>query len=379
VFSPRPTGRFRRQSTAASSSRPAAEWLLDNFHLVAAEISNVRESLPLSYYRELPKLALRELAGNARVYALAIELIRHSDSRLDQDQLVRFLNSFQTVAPLTIGELWAWPSMLKVALIENLRRLAVGTLAAREARLAADAYLERVEANGDVELPFRAARLHAAFTAQLLQRVHTYGSRRSKVSTLVDQHLASHQLTAEDAVRAEHQRQAATQLSVGNVVTSLRLCSTLDWSQYFESVSLVEQVLKRDPASVHSSMDFLSRDRYRQAVEELADSSGESQLRVALRAVESARQAAETGSTASRAAHVGYHLIGKARRDLEIDLAYRPGTGEAPSAILFRPRHRNLPGHHRLLVALLVGLGVAYSRWCAAPLVGAARRSVCCC
>jgi len=347
---------------------PAAEWLLDNFHLVAGEISNVRESLPLSYYRELPKLALRELAGNARVYSLAIELIRHSDSRLDQDQLVRFLTSFQTVAPLTIGELWAWPSMLKVALIENLRRLAVGTLAAREARLAADAYLERVEANGDVEVPFRAARLHAAFTAQLLQRVHTYGSRRSKVSALVDQHLASHQLTAEDAVRAEHQRQAATQLSVGNVVTSLRLCSTLDWSQYFESVSLVEQVLKRDPASVHSSMDFLSRDRYRQAVEELADASGESQLRVALRAVESARQAAETGSTASRAAHVGYHLIGKARRDLETDLAYRPGLAKRLRRFCFAHATGIYLGTIGVLVALLVGLGVAYSRCYAAPL-----------
>jgi len=347
---------------------PAAEWLLDNFHLVAAEISNVRESLPLSYYRELPKLALRELAGNARVYALAIELIRHSDSRLDQDQLVRFLNSFQTVAPLTIGELWAWPSMLKVALIENLRRLAVGTLAAREARLAADAYLERVEANGDVELPFKAAQLHGAFTAQLLQRVHSYGSRRSKVSTLVEQHLASQELTAEDAVRAEHQRQAATQLSVGNVVTSLRLCSTLDWSQYFESVSLVEQVLKRDPANVHSSMDFLSRDRYRQAVEELADSSGESQLRVALRAVESARQAAETGSTASRAAHVGYHLIGKARRDLEIDLAYRPGLAKRLRRFCFAHATGIYLGTIGSLVALLVGWGVAYSRWCAAPL-----------
>jgi cyclic beta-1,2-glucan synthetase len=346
---------------------PAAEWLLDNYHLVAAEIGNVRESLPLSYYRELPKLALRELAGNARVYALAIEVIRHSDSRLDQDQLVRFLNSFQTVAPLTIGELWAWPSMLKVALIENLRRLAVGTLAAREARRAADAYLERVEAGGEVQPPFAGDGLHAAFTAQLLQRVHTYGSRRSKVSALIEEHLASHHLTAEDAVRAEHQRQAATQLSVGNIITSLRLCATMDWSQYFESVSLVEQVLRRDPANVHSSMDFLSRDRYRQAVEELAESSGESQLRVALRAVESARQGAESGSTTSRAAHVGYHLIGKGRRDLETDLAYHPTPGKRLRRFCFAHATGLYLGAIVVCSALLVGWGVAYSRWCKAP------------
>ena len=99
-------------------------------------------------------------------------------------------------------------------------------------------------------------------------------------------------MTAEDAIRGEHQRQAAAQVSVANVLTSLRLCSTLNWSDYFETVSLVEQVLRRDPAGVYGSMDFLSRDRQRQAVEELAAWSGDAQVRVALRAVESARQAA---------------------------------------------------------------------------------------
>ena len=113
---------------------PAAEWLLDNFHLVASEVLDVRRNLPPGYYRELPKLALRELAGDARVYAMAVELIRHSDSRLDRQQLVRFMNSYQAVAQLTIGELWAWPSMLKLALIENLRRLAEATIEARDAR-----------------------------------------------------------------------------------------------------------------------------------------------------------------------------------------------------------------------------------------------------
>ena len=120
-------------------------------------------------------------------------------------------------------------------------------------------------------------------------------------------------LTAEDAIRGEHQRQAAAQVSVANVLTSLRLCSTLNWSDYFEAVSLVEQVLRRDPAGVYGSMDFLSRDRQRQAVEELAAPTGEAQVGVALRALESARQVSEAGSMSDRAAHVGYHLVGGGR------------------------------------------------------------------
>ena len=118
--------------------------------------------------------------------------------------------------------------------------------------------------------------------------------------------------------------QATCQVSVANALTSLRLCSTLNWSRYFEAVSLVDQVLQRDPSGVYGAMDFLSRDAQRQAVEELAAPTGEAQIAVAIRAIESARQAADARSTTDRAAHVGYHLVGDGRRDLEADVGYRP-------------------------------------------------------
>ena len=169
---------------------PAAEWLLDNFHLVASEIRDVRHNLPRGYYRELPKLAPRELAGHARVYAMAVELIRHSDSRLDRQQLLRFINSYQTVAPLTIGELWAWPSMLKLALVENLRRLAEEMLLARAARRAAEAYVAHIDGAGEGKPPVLPAELHPAFVVQLLQRMREYGPRLSAVRAAVAAHLS---------------------------------------------------------------------------------------------------------------------------------------------------------------------------------------------
>jgi cellobiose phosphorylase len=340
---------------------PATEWLLDNFHLVASEIRDVRQSLPRAYYRELPKLALRELAGTARVYAMAVELIRHSDSRLDRAKLLRFMNAYQTVAPLTIGELWAWPSMLKLALIENLRRLAAEMLAARAARQAADELLAGLDAVGEDRIPPLPPGLPTALVVQLLQRLREYGTRLSAVRTAVDDHLRAEHLSAEEAIRREHQGQAAAQVSVANVITSLRLCSTFDWSQYVEAVSLVERVLQRDPAGVYTSMDFLSRDRYRHAVEELADPTGEAQMRVALRAVESARQAAEAGSAAERAAHVGYHLIGRGRAGLETDVAYRPRAGRRLRRFAFRHASGAYLGSIALLTAALVAAGAAYA------------------
>ncbi|HVS12514.1 MAG TPA: glucoamylase family protein [Thermoanaerobaculia bacterium] len=341
---------------------PAAEWILDNFHLVASEIRGVRQNLPRGYYRELPKLALRELAGTARVYALAVELVRHTDSRLDRPHLIRFLNSFQSVAPLTIGELWAWPSMLRLALIENLRRLAAKTLEGRAARRAADAHVARIDEGGRGGLPALPPELHTAFVVQLLQRIREYGPRLTAIRSAVEEHLDTLEMSSENAIRAEHQGQATAQVSVANVIGSLRLCATLDWSQYFEAVSLVERVLQQDPPSVYGGMDFLSRDRYRQAVEELAGTSGEAQLRVARRAVESARQAAEEGAVGDRAAHVGHHLVGKGRRGLETDVAYRPRRRLRVRRFAYRHATALYLGSIAGSTALLCALGVAYAR-----------------
>jgi cyclic beta-1,2-glucan glucanotransferase len=341
---------------------PAAEWLLDNFHLVTAEIRDIHQHLPRTFYRELPTLASREQAGHTRIYAMAVELVRHNDSRIDRQHLVMFINSYQRIAPLTIGELWAWPSMLKLALIENLRRLAEETLASRGARRAADAYVARIEGEGgDTTRPLPPA-LDIAFVVQLLHRVREYGLRLSSIRTAVEEHLASRETTPEAVIRDEHQHQAANQVSVANAITSLRLCSALDWRQYVESVSLVEQVLQRDPAGAYGRMDFLSRDRQRQAVEELAVPSGDAQVRVALRAVESARQAAASGSSVDQAGHVGYHLIDRGRRDLEADLAYRPSLAKRIRRLVFAHATLVYLGPIAILTALLLAASAIYVR-----------------
>jgi len=342
----------------------AAEWLLDNFHLIASEISDIRRDLPRTYSRTLPALAGREHAGQARVYAIALEVIRHSDSRLDRQQLIQFLNSYQQIAPLTIGELWAWPSMLKLALVENLRRLADELLSARNARHAADRYVSRAESHTDVEsLP---AATEPAFVVQLLHRVREYGLRLAAVRAAVDDDLTMRHTTAEEAIRAEHQRQGVAQVSMANAVTSLRLCATLDWQEYVESVSLVERVLQRDPAGVYGRMDFLSRDAQRRAVEELAVPTGEGQVRVALKAVETARQAAASGSPADRAAHVGYHLVDRGRSDLEGDMAYRPGMRKAAQRALLRHPSGAYLGAIAAVTAVFISAAVAYARYAGA-------------
>jgi cyclic beta-1,2-glucan synthetase len=225
---------------------PAAEWLLDNFHLVETEILEVRKNLPQRYYRDLPKLALRELAGTARVHAMALEFIRHSDARFDLHRLTHFVSAYQTVAPLTLGELWAWPSVLRLTLIENLRRLTAEIMESRSGEVEADRYFARFESIEAAEpLPALPDRLSNGFVVQLVQRMRELGPRMSELRIELEGRLKEVGGSVEESVHIEHQRQTMGQASMGNSITGLRLVATTDWNRAVERVSRMEQVLQR--------------------------------------------------------------------------------------------------------------------------------------
>jgi cyclic beta-1,2-glucan synthetase len=342
----------------------AGEWLLDNFHVLTAEIRDISEYLPHDFYGVLPQVSQKAFGGQARIYVLAVDLVCHSDNRLDEEQLQRLLRAFQTVTPLTLGELWAWPSVLKLALIENLRRVAEELRDARSGRAAADANLAILQAHGGAKaalaLPIEINLSHAV---HLLHRLREFGLGSSPVHRALEERLSAHQLTSDAAIRSELQRQATAQVSLANAITSLRLLSSLDWRDYVESVSLVERALQLDPSGVYRRMDFLSRDRLRQAVESIAAPSGDEQVRVANAAVERAREASASGSIEDRAAHVGYHLVDAGRPALEVAAGRPVPIKRRLGRALLK---RATPIYLASLTLGTVGLAafaVAYARW----------------
>jgi len=117
---------------------PAAEWLVDNFHVVEEQIREIRDDLPRGFYRQLPKLADGPLEGYPRVFGIAWAFVAHTDSRFDPQMLGKFVQAYQRVQPLTIGELWAVAITLRIVLVENLRRSAERIVGGRAARQEAD-------------------------------------------------------------------------------------------------------------------------------------------------------------------------------------------------------------------------------------------------
>jgi cyclic beta-1,2-glucan synthetase len=344
----------RRESVS-----PAAEWLLDNFHIISATARDVHHDLPVPFFRRLPTIATDEFAGLPRVYALALELIRCSAGSLDAQRLHRYITAFQSVTPLTIGELWAWPSALKLALVEHLRIRADLLADSRAHQRYADRLATALETGSLPAMRFP-QEVHPAFVTRLLQRSREYGAAAAALRRELDAVLAARGQTVEDAIRSEGRYQAAEQATMANLVGSLRLISTFDWSEFFEGVSLVEHVLQRDPAGVYSRMDFLTRDRYRRAVEELAEATGDGQVRLALKTIERARQVGARAADAP-GTHVGHHLIGPGRAAFEQSVAWRPKLRERLRRLLFTHATAGYLGAIVLGTAVPVGAAMVYA------------------
>ncbi|MDB5105586.1 MAG: phosphorylase [Fibrobacteres bacterium] len=351
-----------RTVLADRSVTPAAEWLADNFHVVDEQLREIRNHLPPSYYRDLPKLAEGEFRDYPRVYAVICAYIAHTDSRLDAEVLTRFIRAYQKVQPLSIGELWAIAITLRVALIENLRRLADQVVGGREARIKADQVADLILGlrGSDSTVPevtsrdweqFRGSPYFAAFAVQLFQRIQDQAPPQAPALEWLDRELTRRGLSGQEIIRQEHQKQAALNVSVRNIITSMRLVLELDWKEFFEAVSQVEAILRASPG--YRDMDFASRDLYRHAVENLARGSGQPETEVAAKAVRCIENR-DPGATGE----AGYYLIGRGRDAFGRDLGYRPRFRETVGIAIKRNGPWIYPGAIAAFTVLFAAQGV---------------------
>jgi cyclic beta-1,2-glucan synthetase len=324
---------YRSIAQAVGESRPitpAAEWLLDNYHLVEQQVREVRADLPPSFYRQLPKLSEGPFVGYPRVFGIAWAFVAHTDSRFDSDLLCHFVRAYQNVQPLTIGELWAVAITLRIVLVENLRRSAVRIVSHRAEREEADLVADKLlGVNDHATDPTALARyedvpLSEGFAVQLVQRLRDQDPRVTPALGWLERRLAAQGTTADEFVRDEHQRQGATNVTVRNIITSMRLISDVDWAELFEKVSPVDEILRAD--SVFAEMDFATRNLYRTAIEQIARGTTLSEPDIARKALLAARAAGGAAGSApdDRKRDPGYHLIAGGREAFQRTLGFRP-------------------------------------------------------
>lgn len=340
---------------------PAGEWLLDNYYLVEEQIHMARRHFPKGYSRQLPHLSHGHSKGLPRVYDLSLEAIAHGDGRVDAETMSRFIAAYQTITPLKLGELWAIPIMLRLALIDNLRRIAVRLMhdgadrklasqwAAQLNRTAADTPMDVVLVVADL------ARSHppqsGAFVAELSRGLQGRGGAFSMPITWLEQWAAAEGHRVDELVHLDSQQQAADQVSISNSIGSLRFLANMDWREFVESMSAVEQRLRQDPSGTYPLMDFSTRDGYRHIVERLARQGGIGEVKVAEVAVDMAQAAAQVDAGGHQG-HVGFYLVDDGLPQLKAAL-----LAAVPTSTPIRSRRQHVPLPVYLVpIACIVGL-----------------------
>lgn len=327
-----------RAAKAGQQLTPGAECLLDHFHLIDEHIRIARRALSPGESRALPRLA----NGTPRVYQLALEAVSHGDGRLERESLARFVAAYQEGAPLTLAELRTIPTVLRLALIENLRRLGARLDRQRvqraQARDWAGRMIETAEHRpGDLVLltadMARAVQpMDACFVAELARGLESQGGALAQVLQWLDTRLADEESSIEAEVQADGTGRAADQASIDNSIASLRLLAAIDWREFLETMSAVEQALRLDPCGAYGRMDGATRAHYRRVVERLARQSGHNETEVATEALAlaGAHAAPAEGHLDARMRHVGYYLIGEGMPVLRDKLRTR---ASAPGAL----------------------------------------------
>lgn len=309
---------------------PAAEWLLDNYRLIEEQFEEVHQGLQASSYRKLPRLIHGPLAGKSHIYGVMWAFVAHTDSRFDTTLLKAFLNAYQKTQPLLIAELWSIPITLRCVMIENLRRVSLNVAARQASRHNADKFaddlLELVKREpkktDSVLLELTAQPLAPSFTVQLIQRL-----RYQDISLhTLTRYLADQGLSLEELVHAEHATQAADNMTVRNIITSLREMWAFDWQVFFEDVSAVEALLRQQPC--HLKMDFATRNQYRQAIETLAARSLLSELEITRAVLHKTTNNQQAFPDDPRRCDPGYYLIAQGKRDFAHEVGYRPSLAQ---------------------------------------------------
>ncbi len=317
-------------SRLEQEATPAADWILDNEYILEENARDVLVNLPRRFFQQLPSLASEPYRGLPCIYGLTKNLVSHLDLHLDRENILAFLDAHQSVRSLTIGELWAIPQMLRIALIESIQSLAVTALADLRDRQLADFWANRLIAANRrdsnqlfallTELTISVTKPSPYFGVQLISLLYDEASALSPVQHWLERTLKT---PVQDLLQRELNRQTRDQLTCGNAFTSLRHLALFDWREIFEKISRVEQILRFDPAGIYPGMDFATRDRCRGAVEAIALAAGQPEEEIAEHVIKLAKEAGQAKVGDERRNHVGTWLIGEGRADLARLLVFR--------------------------------------------------------
>ncbi|WP_291706601.1 glucoamylase family protein [Clostridium sp.] len=318
---------------------PSAEWLLDNIYLIEKEYKTIKHNLPHSYFDNLPNIEIDDFSY-PRIYNLAKDYIELNNNVVNEEECVRFINNQEE--DYTIGELWAFPLMLRIALIINLALIVNDMVVLQKQRLGAkrlaNLVIENYEKNnldwilrkleeryplinneesneGEIENNYfgDSETLHdGLFSPEFIDKFFTILRDNSiedeRVYNFALRRLKGNKNSSFDKeIIKEHIREGAIATSIGSNINSLRVMDSINWNRFFNETSKAEKLLMEDPSGIYNEMDFETKDYYRHKVEEISRKTAISEVDIIKTALELSSLHLEDKEIFKD--HIGYYLV----------------------------------------------------------------------
>lgn len=295
---------------------PASQWLLDNFYKIEEQYKDIRQNMIKERFFRLKTLREGSLKGYPRIYGAALELVSHTDGRLDEEVIEYFFHSYQSQQVLNISEIWALSLMLRLALIEKVRLVCEKILLTEIGWNQAEELLDQNRETMLITLKQifdQSDKPNGSLIEHLLRLIRRKSNEKGMVISYIEERLKEHNTTIEKVIEEDHRQQASRKVSIGNAIGSLNLISVLDWEEFFETLNVTEGILRKETVGIYGAMDFESRDYYRTVIERIAERYHIPEAKVAKTAVDLAEKGQNKGE---KYGHVGYYLVNQGKADL---------------------------------------------------------------
>ena len=298
---------------------PAGEWLLDNYYIIEQTYSTIKRELTLKKYTNFVGISNGMYQGFARIYVLASEIVASTDGKIDIKNLNNLLRAYQNKKTLNMEEIWNICIFFYIGLIEKIRnvceRIYYSQMQKQKVENIIKRLVEKTEDNKygllkdirDVKIEQYSTK--ETFIEYLSYRLKSYGKKGLPYIKILEEEVAKTGTTISDVIKKEHFDIALIKVYIGNYISSIKEIQRINFTEIFEELNGVENILKKDPADVYSKMDHATKDYYRNQIKRLAKKTKISEIYIATKALELAQQ--HKGLENDKSSHIGYYLIDK--------------------------------------------------------------------
>ncbi len=313
---------------------PAGEWLLDNFYIIEEIVKVIKKELTQKKYQNFVGIKSGKYEGYARIYVLASEIVAYTDNKINREELEEYLVAYQKAKYLSMEEVWNIGIFLQIAIIENIREICEKIYSSQIQKIKAKNIIEKTlekeqvntkesniikkEVNKKIKLN-EIDNSRYAYIEYMSYTLKKYGKKAYSYQKTLEEIISRTGITVQEAIKREHIDIAVRKVSIGNGILSLKAIQRMNFSEIFEKVNGIEELLRQDPAGVYEKMDYKTKEYYRNQIKEIGYETKISEIYITQKLLELANDYEE----GSRKSHVGYYLIDKGIKDLYKKLGYK--------------------------------------------------------